>query len=922
MPSIVKNIDTVTVNGSNRYLGGYIYDVNFKPSIGQEAANLTISVVNENGTYANPILTVKQPSQIRIGNLSLNMYPTKYRKKESSQGKILEVEFTDGSFYLDKIYVGLIKKHWNAPSTIGSKSRLVSNYYRRFTINKNFIILGRELHPCDENKDGVLSPNEIRDIDPCDPCPTCPQDKFDKNIKCDDLSYQKVFDVVYHFYEFLDGLAAMNKFSVEKPQISENQIQKYLKDYTGSARSVLASWCADLALNYVYDSSRNLLFFKDISEDVKINEDAINSLFQSNVKIFGKEIEESMENTYSHGSISLYERDGQLKNYNCAKDQSVVMPIVTDFDYLGARKRKTADKNLDSLHDTIGAILGNYSESLRESFWLRKMYGINDAKSARKMIEKLDLGKGSQNRASGYFESINKKMPELGNMIIVGVIEDPNKIKASEGLNEEQKLMNQQYNTLTNNISNDIERNEFLKNEGFFLIAYHEKDNYEKRLETEQKFFESIGRFYLREGYVRLCGITGSPEEIMKNTEINAGDGASASFYSKGFELSSLPMAKYPYDSNGYIGCLLATSKNKSEATKNPPKSPFETLETKKIDSPPNAEVYYGPTILSLEREPVWSPDPKKLEDYKELLDKFQVFMIKEYGNDGRGYISTSAYPESIQEILKTNASTIVSPQGDPLPGNIRVYTMIPQKNLDISWYWDEQHPIEKIGKEIKENKDRSDPTSIPGLISKNSFKISISDVFDIYAPPLSIQKDFKPGNTSNEDPCDDYIKDRKPAYRIVLSQNYNKSKEIAKIQNVQENLPNVFQEDTLKFELNYLNITDSDFRALNSTCYPDSKLLRSIHEQYNVRQTSSVIEKFKKIKYQIKGIPELDFKKALDLGLDELNFSYSSDGGVCNISFSNSFAKTPSLDTIRAGIAYNKLQHYSSSSPTKETSI
>ena len=115
MASILKDIAQVTVNGSNKYLNGYIYDVNYQPSIGKDPSRLTISLVSEDGNYANPSLTVKQASQISIGGLGLNMYPVKYTKKESDQGKILQVEFVDGSFILDKFYVGLIKKHWNLP---------------------------------------------------------------------------------------------------------------------------------------------------------------------------------------------------------------------------------------------------------------------------------------------------------------------------------------------------------------------------------------------------------------------------------------------------------------------------------------------------------------------------------------------------------------------------------------------------------------------------------------------------------------------------------------------------------------------------------------------------------------------------------------------------------------------------------------
>ena len=63
------------------------------------------------------------------------------------------------------------------------------------------------------------------------------------------------------------------------------------------------------------------------------------------------------------------------------------------------------------------------------------------------------------------------------------------------------------------------------------------------------------------------------------------------------------------------------------------------------------------------------------------------------------------------------------------------------------------------------------------------------------------------------------------------------------------------------------------------------------------------------KISYKLKGIPKINLKTALELGLEQLNFTYSSDGGVCSISFGNSFAETLSLETLRAGFAYNQSQ-------------
>jgi hypothetical protein len=169
------------------------------------------------------------------------MYPVKYTKKESEQGKILQVEFADGSFILDKIYVGLIKKHWSIPGkniTYDKFKRRIDTYYQKFTIDKNFIILGRELHPCDENKDGKLELREVKAFDPCDPCVNCPTDKYDKEDRCSQLSYLKVFDVVYTFDELIDGANAIAgssgiKFNIEMPKsLDKGKLKKYLKNYT------------------------------------------------------------------------------------------------------------------------------------------------------------------------------------------------------------------------------------------------------------------------------------------------------------------------------------------------------------------------------------------------------------------------------------------------------------------------------------------------------------------------------------------------------------------------------------------------------------------------------------------------------------------------------------------------------------------
>jgi hypothetical protein len=929
MASIYKDISKVTVNGSNKYLNGYIYDVNFQPSIGAGPSRLTISVVSEDGNYGTATLTVRQPSQINIGTINLNMYPVKYTKKESEQGKILQVEFVDGSFILEKIYVGLIKKHWNIPpeNIITKNKRRIDTYYKTYTIEKNFIILGRELHPCDVNKDGVLNYDEIKATDPCDPCPNCPTDKYDKQDRCDQLSYLKVFDVAYTFDELIQGANAMARssgiqFTIEMPQLEISKLKKYLKNYTGSLKTVLDQWCSDLGLALVFDASGGKFFFKDITKDIKLNETAINSIVNDpNVKIMSKEVEESMENTTSRAAMTIYERNGEYRNYPCEKSQSLVVPAVTDFDFLGKRPYTANgaydNKTIDYRDYTTSVVLGKYSEEMREAFWIRNIYQISNAESARKFKSEFKLGRGSAGRLSGYFEGIKKTIPEMGDFTIIQVIQNTGEMSPADAakLNQEDKLASQQYNYLISRISDPITKNDFVKNKGFFVVAYQDKELYEKRLNFEKKVFESFGRFYIREGFIKLCGITGEPSFVTQNTNISAGDGNTPTFVTRGFDVNNLPFTKYPFETTSYLGCMVYPwesnfAEGKGKQTNQPPVSPYKKYEIDQKEKDEGVpQPYFGPAIICLEREPQWSPkEADSAGDFKDIFTKYKNLSLAEYGAGGKGGVGASAIPAGLNEVLKVVDTAQEEGNPNPLAGNIKVFTMIPG-NINYNWKYNSvDHPTERTAMELNPQ-IRLDRQSIPGMMNKKCSVLTIDKSFKIYAPPLSLLEAPEEGNKKNENPCDDYVKDRTPAMRALLTQNFNQKKELGKIQYLRSNIENPLTDDTYKFELNYLNITNDDFDILNKVCAPDMNMLNKIHEDYNVRTTDSIKTNFKKINYRLKGIPNLNLKKALELGLEELNFTYSSEGGVCSLSFGNSFALRPSIEVIRAGLAYNRTQ-------------
>ena len=499
---------------------------------------------------------------------------------------------------------------------------------------------------------------------------------------------------------------------------------------------------------------------------------------------------------------------------------------------------------------------------MREAFWIRNIYEIKDAASARAFKSEFKLGAGSAGRLSGFFEGIQKSIPEMGDFTVIQVIQNTGDMEAGEAgkLDEEDKLACQQYNYLTSRISDSITKNDFIKNKGFFVVAYQDKELYEKRLNFEKKVFESFGRFYLREGFIKLCGITGSPDFITQNTNLFACDGNSPTFIARGYDVNNLPFSKYPFETESYLGCLVYPWVSnpgiggKQGQTNAPKTSPFQSYEIDQKEKDEGVpQPYFGPAIICLEREPQWSPkEPDTVGEFKETFTKYKTLSLAEYGAGGKGGVGASAIPPGLSEILGVVDTVTEENNPNPLPGNIKVFTIIPGV-LDYAWDYDSQdHPTERTAQELNP-KIRSDRQNIPGLMNKKCSVLTIDKIFKIYAPPLSLLAEPEEGNLDNDNPCDDYVKDRTPAIRVLVTQNFTQKKELGKIQNVQSNIKNPFIDETYKFELNYLNITNDDFEILDNTCSPAVNELNKIHEEYNVRTTESVTTKLKKISYKLK---------------------------------------------------------------------
>ena len=104
-----------------RAFGGLIYSSNLEVGVNGEATKLTLNVVPDDKfskdiQISSDNLTDQGRTTISIGNHieMKNMILTSYSKAKSVEDKTLSLEYSDGSILFDKVYVGLLNRHYQA----------------------------------------------------------------------------------------------------------------------------------------------------------------------------------------------------------------------------------------------------------------------------------------------------------------------------------------------------------------------------------------------------------------------------------------------------------------------------------------------------------------------------------------------------------------------------------------------------------------------------------------------------------------------------------------------------------------------------------------------------------------------------------------------------------------------------------------
>ena len=980
-------VQSITLDGDVNYAGGRIYHCNFSPNFSERPSEVQINVISANGQYQKPNINFITPVKVRIGDLDLgDMYPYKYKNRYSSQGNILEISFIDPSFMLDKIFIGLNGKHaWtnsfskeieernkntfieSLGSSSSSSSVISPNINQKIT--DNFWIIGRQFHPCDENKDNMISFDEAFNVDPCDPCPSCPEDKYEN--RCKELSYTTIFEIGYSFKDLMDAFQSFSPtqgatvIGIEIPKGIESDINKYQKfyrDHFGPLREVLTSWANEFGLNWFYDLKDKKIKFIDLSaQQIQVPVGTIVDEYKNKSTLISYEHEVTSERTSQRGAISWYERGGERKSANCSKATTVVLSALYGADYLGNRTRTALNgKDINSNTDVVGAILRAYNPLLRDLFWLRNIYDMKSSKDMIQYITDFNLffsgsNRNAQRTGEQYVVPDTKVIPEYGDMRILAVI-DCNLSQEDREKTEFQKIANNNYHTLKRQM-NSMDREKFLINSGFFVVAYIDEFALEKRYEMEDELYDFLGRFYIRESLFRLCGMTGNEEFIKNNTNIESADG-SAQIYSKKDGIGSHPLSRYKYYKSGYLGCIVGDGNvstfdpTKPDVKQPPVKTQGFDLQTSKVnnqdvvslmDTPSNYinsagaagsmfslkksnEIIprFEQTAIILDREAKWIPEVQQFqENYNEVIsDKLGNLEWKLFGNNGvppNATWMTSAYGGRtgfIGDGKSAKIKTFIVYKGD--------FKVTPSLNKDFATT--KNHPTDKTAAVTKKLLKRvggkySSQTPI-GLINNKCHEIEIISsglaLPIIYTPPHTlvpkstkalIEENTLQSTDNRGDkarPCDSALKTetfRVPAYRVYVSQAFDQPVTLPKIQTgVYSNM--TCGDNIRNFDVVYTKLTDDDFKSFTGSkgygCIPNLNYLSSINNAYTGNVFSNT-DPDDSLSLEIKGLPNIkDYSTEILRGLESLSIEITEQGISTNLQYGTKIVKGISSDLLK----------------------
>ena len=351
-----QSIEQITIgtNPPGRYAGGYIYSSKFDLGYSQNLDKLTISVVD-----GRPNIGLgSKESEIKIGNITFQeSYLISSETNYAPGQNICNYTFTNKSYLLDKIFVGLVKRHCQASKVFDGNNAKAGERYipgSTFLLTTKFVTKKATCPECDGSMseiqgsfitnvlDGFLIENNL----------LCMGGEQAADNSCD------VPEVYYSFGSFLSAFYLRTGFRIQYAGL----YNQYEVNYTGTAREVLSNICRDIAADFYFDWTTNTLIIYDLQRGISVP-----GIDKNNQYLASYSKSSTIENTYESYSAQFGFTPGGVLNSNLSFSKS--LEFVSNKD--GSTKIPTDLTQGEQLL-LIGAILGKIDPNARKLFFMKK----------------------------------------------------------------------------------------------------------------------------------------------------------------------------------------------------------------------------------------------------------------------------------------------------------------------------------------------------------------------------------------------------------------------------------------------------------------------------------------------------------------------------------------------------------------------
>ena len=909
----IYKIDDIKINGKNQAFGGFIYNLQAQIGVAGDPTRITVAFFNETGDFLEPELSVTKGYRIEIGNLlNGNFFPVTRDIARSTGDRVLKVQFVDGSCLLNRVYVGLYKRHGDENTQI-----------------PGLIIVGKEIHPCDINEDGVFDSKDVLELqmrgqDPCElRCPTDTSNREPVLEDCVNKEITDIFDVKYSFRDLLDAIqgkssSAQNPRAISIPydddqgnkidvpvllpghaaikpargtaikikNIPSNINETYKASYSGRLRDVLKSWCSDFGWSFYWENdSLNFVDTRQRAKPIELDFENVQSINDH----------KTIEGTVSRGFISQYLEPGIIAKTECEESRPYLLKCLNLADLFGERYKPSwaavAETQGDvSLGDTpfnaLGAlpdpsnsnndnnqieyiddfdtqgmpirsfeascVMSFYSEPLRHLYNLWEYYQIKDSNAA--------------------FQAIGKWMDRLGQIKIVNVFSET----SSEGLKKKfNMLLNDNFNTKEDVLSKE-ERQSVIDNKGYFVVALKNRPDVNYSLLNRQFSIEEnlatgfIGCHWYR-AYV--APFLGETPQIFPNGQY---------FGALATNIKDLPFANFNHSFKSSVSKMVSSFVQRQ-------RNDFRQYGMLKFSQSylQNVSKKLVRSMLYNRKETSdrWSPLKNTSTSLDAVLQETQKLMFKK--------IDISNFGDAELRALVTNEDG-VQVVNNNLFNKLELYIFYPGELKITSDF------VENPNEENPSYTESNQPFGLAqtGLTSKKCVKYTVKGV-SIYTPAGgSVQFDETPEFKWLSRDLDNQ-EFTNPSYKIYVTNSCKNRGILSKTEAVLINPPDSNKE-TMEIDFTVKQLTNDSTKfiaRLDNKCRIDPQSLEDIHDKLAENLDFSIDEPIRTKSYSFYGL-KLPKPLTIKDGLESMSISVDGQGGVITeISIGNSLYTPPSPD-------------------------